>query len=217
MIVDPSSLSSRDLYFLMTEVIVPRPIGFVSTRDSAGRLNLAPFSYFNGVTSSPPLVSICVGFKRVVDPDGSRKIVPKDTARNILETGEFVVNVVTEELAEAMNRTAAEYPHGMSEFEVTGLSPAPCEVVSVPRVAESPVALECRLFRHVDLGEARIHMLIGEVLRFHVGDGVLDSSGQVDAAALRPVGRMGRSSYTRAAAQLFELARPVYPARDEGE
>ena len=207
---DPADMGGRDVYFLMTDVIAPRPIAFISSQSAEGALNLAPFSYFGGVTSRPALLSVCVGYRKV---DG--QLVPKDTARNVLDTGEFVVNVVDEALAEAMNVTAAEYPHGMSEFEVAGLTAAPSDLVAPPRVQESPVSLECTLYKHVDLGEALIHMLVGQIRRVHVRDDLVDEAGRVATDRLRPVGRLGVSGYTRAAADLFDMQRPIYKPAEQ--
>jgi flavin reductase (DIM6/NTAB) family NADH-FMN oxidoreductase RutF len=207
---DPTEMRGSEVYRLMTDVIVPRPIAFVSTVDAAGALNLAPFSFFTGISSRPPLLAICVGDKSVPGSDGQPVLVPKDTAANILETGELVVNVVTEPIAEPMNSTAAEFPHGMSEFDIAGLTPVASERVKPPRVAESPVNLECRLYKQVDLGEARIHMLVCEILLAHVDDTLVDENGRIGVEVLKPVGRLGKSGYT-AAGRIFDLARPKYP------
>ena len=214
MLIDPSDMRGRDVYRLMTSIIAPRPIALASTVDEEGRPNLAPFSYFSGITSRPPLLSLCVGFRRVTSAEGRATVVPKDTARNALRTGELVVNVVTEAIAQAMNLTSAELPSGDSEFEYSGLTELASDVVAPPRVAESPVAAECRMYRHVDLGEARIHMLVAEVVRFHVADDLLGEDGLPDPARLQLVGRMGAAFYTRAASDLFSMPRPVYEGDD---
>src|SRR5687768_8889521 len=133
---DPDSLSVSRRYQLMISLIVPRPIAFVSTRGSDGRTNLAPFSYFMGVASDPPLLAISVS---------ARAGTLKDTARNILDTVEFVVTAATETIAEAVNRASGDWPPDTDEFALTGLTPAPSERVAPPRVAESPFSLECRV------------------------------------------------------------------------
>ena len=184
MIVDPRNTPPNDLYRLMISIIVPRPIAFVSTVDPAGRVNLAPFSYFNAIASDPPLVGISITDR----PDD-----PKDTLRNIRATGEFVANVVTEPLLEAMVKTAGEWPASVSEFEMAGLEPAPSVRVKPPSVAASPVQLECVLHREIPLGNS--FFVVGEIVLARVSDDVL-TEGRVDALKLRPVGRLGGEFYS---------------------
>lgn len=195
MILDPTALTRRDLYAHMIGLIVPRPIAFVSSVSRDGRLNLAPFSFFNGVTSKPPLISISIQ---------SRRGAPKDTLVNVRDTGEFVVNVVDEPLLERMVRTSGEWPPEADEFALAGLTPAPSEVVRVPRVAESPACFECRLHREVELGDSAL--VIGEILRIHVADRLF-TDGRVDPEKLRPVGRLGGDGYTLLG-ELRHVARP---------
>jgi flavin reductase (DIM6/NTAB) family NADH-FMN oxidoreductase RutF len=197
--LDPAGLAPRDAYQLLISVIVPRPIAFVSTVDVEGRTNLAPFSFWNGVTSHPPIVMVAVG---------RRKGIAKDTGRNIAATGEFVVNVVDEALAEAMNLASGDYPPGVSEFDVTGLTPAPCGKVRAPRVEESPVSLECTLERIIPVGppETGSDLVLGRVVLYHVRDD-LYVDGRVDPARLHPVGRLGASGYCRVR-DLFQMVRP---------
>jgi flavin reductase (DIM6/NTAB) family NADH-FMN oxidoreductase RutF len=183
MILDPGKLPARDVYRFLISAVVPRPIAFVSTIGAAGGTNLAPFSYFNAISSEPPLVAIAIN---------DRADDPKDTLRNIRETGEFVVNVVNEPLLDAMVRTAGEWPRGTSEFGPAGLTPAPSERVKPPYVAESPLQLECRLYREVPLGGS--FLVVGEVVLARVRDDVL-TDGRVDAAKLAPVGRLGGEFY----------------------
>jgi flavin reductase (DIM6/NTAB) family NADH-FMN oxidoreductase RutF len=184
MIVDPRNTPTNDLYRLMISIIVPRPIAFVSTVDLEGRVNLAPFSYFNAIASEPPLVGIAITDR----PDD-----PKDTLRNIRATGEFVANVVTEPLLEAMVKTAGEWPASVSEFEMAGLEPAPSVRVKPPSVASSPVQLECVLHREIPLGNS--FFVVGEIVLARVRDDVL-TEGRVDALKLRPVGRLGGEFYS---------------------
>lgn len=198
--IDPNSLNQTDLYKLMIDVIVPRPIAFVSTVNRTGAFNLAPFSYFNGVSSAPPMIMISVGRQH----DGSKK----DTDRNIEETGEFVVNVVTESVAEAMNIASTNFPSGVSEFEQAHLTPVPSDLVRPPRVLESPVNMECRLVQAIELGNPPNTLTIGEVLRFHIV-GELYEDGHVDPLKLKPVGRLGGMRYCRVN-DLFEMRRPRY-------
>jgi len=184
MLLDPAAVPGPEMYRFLISAVVPRPIAFVSTRAPGGGTNLAPFSYFNALSSVPPLVGIAI-----VDRPGDEK----DTLRNIRETGEFVVNLVAEPMLPAMARTAGEWPRGTSEFEVAGLTPSPSERVAAPGVAESPVQLECRVHREIALGNSIL--VVGEVLLARVADEVL-TEGRVDPLKLRPVGRLGGEYYS---------------------
>ncbi len=184
MLLDPARTPGPEMYRFMISAIVPRPIAFVSTRSADGGTNLAPFSYFNAVSSVPPLVGIAI-----VDRTGD----PKDTLRNIRETGEYVVNLVSEPMLPAMARTAGEWPRGTSEFEVSGLTPAPSQRVAAPGVAESAIRFECRLHREIPLGNS--FFVVGEILLAHARDDVL-TDGRVDPVKLAPVGRLGGEYYS---------------------
>jgi len=183
-ILDPGSISAGDFYRFMISVVVPRPIAFVSTVDGEGRLNVAPFSYFNAITNQPPLLGISIN---------RRRGHPKDTYRNIEETKEFVINTVDEALGARMVQTSGEWPGDVDEFRVAGLTPVPSDLVRPPRVGESPINLECRLYRVVELGQS--FFVVGEILRAHVRDEVL-TDGHVDIARLRPLGRLGGDGYS---------------------
>ncbi len=183
MILDPRSVSSGSFYRFMTSTIVPRPIAFVTTVDPAGRVNAAPFSFYCGITSAPPLLGISLNLR-----DGE----PKDTLRNVRATGEFVVNVVTEAMAEAIVRASGDWPAEVDELALVGLTPLPAQRVRAPLVAESPVCLECRLAREVPLGDTVF--VVGEILLAHVRDEVL-SEGRVDVTKLRPLARLGGDQY----------------------
>jgi len=186
MLIDPAGMAGPDLYRLMISAIVPRPIAWTSTLSPEGVPNAAPFSYFQALSSRPPTVMISVGRRR----DGT----PKDTRRNIEATGEFVVNIVSEASAGRMVMTSVDFPPETSEFEEVGLSPAPSTKVRPPRIAESAVALECRLDRVIDVGPSGI--CLGEVVAFHVRDDVLAADGKtVDPWKLKPLGRLGGSLY----------------------
>ena len=182
--LDPDQVVGPEMYRFLISAVVPRPIAFVSTRSTAGALNLAPFSYFNAISSVPPLVAIAI-----VDRAGD----DKDTLRNIRETGEFVVNLVCEPMLPAMTKTAGEWPRDTNEFEVAGFTPAPSERVAPPYVRESPLQLECRLHREVPLGNS--FLMVGEVVFARVSDDVL-TDGKVDALKLLPVGRLGGENYS---------------------
>ena len=185
---------------VITGVVVPRPIAFVSTISPDGVLNVAPYSFFNVVAYNPATV-IFSSTRRV--PHKS-----KDTLDNIEKTGEFVVNIVVEDIAEAMNLTAAEYPSEESEFDIAGLTPAPSDLVKPPRVAESPVNLECRLNQIIKIGEgAQEHgLVLGEVVLAHIRDDIIDGH-RIDHQKLRPTGRLAGSMYCHTT-DVFELVRP---------
>src|SRR5436190_4339283 len=161
--IDPASLSSRDSYRLMISCIIPRPIAFVTTRSRDGVTNLAPFSFFNGVSSDPPVISIAVATKR----DGSKK----DTWRNIEETGEFVVNVVVPELMDAVIVGARELPHNVTELDLAALQTFPSARVKPPRVAASPINLGCGLLRFVEVEETAL--ILGRVVLVQARDEIL--------------------------------------------
>jgi len=200
MIIDPAATEPRNLYKLMVGAIVPRPIAFVSTISTEGILNLAPFSYFTAVGANPPAVCFCPSIRR----DGSKK----DTLRNIEATGEFVVNVVSEEFAAQMNACSAEFPPEVDEFAASGLTPIPSDLVKPPRVGESHIHMECRLLQVVHVSPKPLggSLVIGEVLRFHVDDAII-ADYVIDSGKLRPIGRMGGSTYTRPTDR-FDLERP---------
>ncbi|HEY1760068.1 MAG TPA: flavin reductase family protein [Bryobacteraceae bacterium] len=195
---DPASHPSIDIYKLMVGSIVPRPIAFVSTISREGVTNLAPFSFFNAICSEPPLICFSVGNR---DPH-------KDTITNIRATGEFVVNIVTEAIAEQMNSCSGNYPADVSEFEISGLTPEPSEIVKPPCVRESPVNMECKLIQIVDVSTrpAGASLIIGEVVRFHFDPAIADNF-RVDPAKLQAVGRMGGNEYIRTGDR-FEMIRP---------
>lgn len=199
---DPGAVPPRTIYKLMTGAVVPRPIGWVSSVNANGQPNLAPFSYFNAVSSNPPHLIFSPGIRGT---DGSAK----DTLKNVQTTGEFVANLVTEDLAEAMNVTATEFPAHVNEFEAAGLTPAPSRAVRPPRVAESPVHFECRVAHLLDLGEGGTGntLVVGRVVHIHVSDEVLLEGDKVDWARLKPIGRLAGRWYCRVN-DLFELVRP---------
>ena len=198
MILDPATVSANDAYKILVTAIVPRPIAFVSTISKDGIYNLAPFSFFNGFCGDPPIV----GFSPNNNP-------PKDSLVNAQDTGEFVVNIVTEDLAERMNRTAKRYPHEVDEFPIAELTPAPSTMVKAPRVLESPVSMECKVTQIIELSkrpEAN-SLVLGQVVFFHVSDAVLDDHGRIDPLKLRAIGRMGGTAYCRTT-DVFHMTRP---------
>jgi flavin reductase (DIM6/NTAB) family NADH-FMN oxidoreductase RutF len=195
MLFDPSALSPRDMYRLLISCVAPRPIAFVTTLSRAGASNLAPFSFFNGVTSEPPVLSIAVARKR----DGSKK----DTWVNVEETGEFVVNVVVPELMDAVIVGARDLPHGVSELDLSKESTLPSVKVKPPRLANSPVQMECTLLKIVEVEQTGL--ILGRVVMVHAEDDVV-SDGRVDPRKLTFVGRLGGDSYCRVN-DLFERKR----------
>jgi flavin reductase (DIM6/NTAB) family NADH-FMN oxidoreductase RutF len=195
MLFDPAALPPREMYRLLISCIAPRPIAFVTTLSRAGVTNLAPFSFFNGVSSEPPVLSIAIARKR----DGSKK----DTWTNIEETGEFVVNVVVPELMDAVIVGARELPHGVSELELSKEPTLPSVKVKPPRLANSPVQLECALLRIVEVEETGL--ILGRVVMAHAKDEVV-SDGRVDPRKLPFVGRLGGDTYCRVD-DLFERKR----------
>jgi flavin reductase (DIM6/NTAB) family NADH-FMN oxidoreductase RutF len=199
--IDPAAAAPRDVYKLMIGAIVPRPIAFVSTISPEGVLNLAPFSFFTGISAHPPV--IC--FSPMVRAAGGRA---KDTLSNVEATGEFVVNIVSEDFAGQMNTCSAEFPPEVDEFQVSGLTPLASEVVRPPRVAESRFQMECRLLQVVRVSPKPLGgtLVIGEVLRFHVADEIFDDF-RIDPDRLRAIGRMGGAAYARTTDR-FEMERP---------
>lgn len=190
--IDPRSQSYRDNYKLMIGSILPRPIAFVSTISADGIANLAPFSFFTGITSQPP--TVCFASTRR-GSSGDKK----DTLVNIEATGEFVINFVNEEIAEAMNETAAEFPPEVDEFAMTGLTQVSSERVRPPRVQESPIHMECKLYQVINIGPEAPgggSLVIGEIVLFHVRDELYEN-GRIDTGLLRPIGRLAGEEYTK--------------------
>jgi flavin reductase (DIM6/NTAB) family NADH-FMN oxidoreductase RutF len=197
--IDLTGPHRENAYLILAGLVTPRPIALTTTIDEHGRVNAAPFSFFNVLGDSPPIVGLC--------PGDRAPGVPKDTARNIRITQEFVVNLVDEPLAEAMNRCAASLPPGEDETQFAGLTTVPSVSVKPPRIAEAPVSLECRNIGIFEIGENRL--IIGEVLRVHLRDGILDpETWLVDPAHYRPVGRMQSPNWYCRTTDLFEMRRP---------
>jgi flavin reductase (DIM6/NTAB) family NADH-FMN oxidoreductase RutF len=201
MLIDVAQTDPVAVYRTLVEVVTPRPIAWVTTIDVEGRVNLAPFSFFNAFSSNPPVVVFSPGLRR----DGSKK----DTLRNVEVIGECVVNAATAELAEAVNLSASELPFGESEVPLTGLSVTPSLRVRPPRLTESPVSMECVVRQIVPLGSApgAGNLVIAEVVLLHIAEGVLDARGRVDPRKLRTIGRLGGDWYCHTS-DLFEMKRP---------
>ena len=192
----------QDRYKLLIGSIVPRPIGFISTISPKGVYNLAPFSFFNGVCSDPMAVLFCPVIR---GSDGQEK----DTLKNIKATKEFVVNIVSEEIAEKMNQCSAEYPYGVDEFKESGLTPSPSKVVKPPLVKEAKINMECRLLNLVEIGNkpGGGTIVIGEVVYFHASEDVY-KDGKIILNKLKPVARLGGTDYARVT-DIFSLPRPT--------
>jgi flavin reductase (DIM6/NTAB) family NADH-FMN oxidoreductase RutF len=207
MIVNPSDLPHSELYGLLLNSVGPRPIAWVSTMSASGALNLAPFSFFNAVCIDPPLLAFAPGL-RPPKQAGVARGEAKDTLRNVRETREFVVNVVTYELREAMNLTSGEYDPSVNEFELAKVTPQPSKIVRPPRVAESPVSFECKLHQILDFSSAPTSssLVIGQIVSIYVNDAHM-KDGKLDRNSLDLIGRMGGIQYTRTT-QRFNMVRP---------
>jgi flavin reductase (DIM6/NTAB) family NADH-FMN oxidoreductase RutF len=198
--LDPHGLAHNPFKAL----VAPRPIGWISTLDAQGRANLAPYSFFNAIADTPPMVAYGSNGEKL----GKRG--RKDTLANIRDTGEFVVNIVPFALRHAMNASSAPLPPDVDEFAHAALTPAPSRVVVPPRVAEAPAALECRLWRIVDLPGESNHLTIAEVVGIHIDESVV-VEGIVDVTLYRPLSRLGYRDYA-AVTETFPLTRPVAAA-----
>lgn len=203
----PSSLSHRDLYNVILNSVAPRPIAWVSTISASGLPNLAPFSFFNAVCVDPPLLAFAPGLRAPKSSDSSNG-EPKDTLRNIRETKEFVISIVTYDLLEPMNITSGEYSSDVNEWELAKVTPEGPQLVRPARVKESPVSFECNLYQILDFSPAPTSssLVIGQVVSIHVDDAHI-KDGRIDRNSLDLIGRMGGIQYTRTKTRV-ELARP---------
>ena len=186
MLIDPNDLGPEAIYKLLTGVVVPRPIAWVSTLSETGLVNLAPFSAFTFVSNKPPMLGINVGRKAGV---------MKDTGNNILRSREFVVHIADTPLLEAVHQSSVEYPADVSEVDVLGLQTLPCRHVRPPRLAAAPVAMECRLHRSIAFGDTGSEFMVGEVHAFHIREPLL-VNGKIDTVALQPICRLGGPTYS---------------------
>jgi len=200
MLFDFATISAKDRYKLLVSTVVPRPIAWIVSQDLRGELNAAPFSFFNALAGDPPVVGIGIG--------SHDHVRPKDTRRNIRETKQFVVNLVSEETAEAMNITAIEFEHGVNELSQAGLTVVPSSYLKPPRIAESPVSMECELLQIVELGPES-GLVLGRVLAMHVReDFVIDpAKHHIDTPKLKLIGRMHGSGWYTRTSDLFSIDR----------
>jgi flavin reductase (DIM6/NTAB) family NADH-FMN oxidoreductase RutF len=185
--IDPSELGAEQAYRLITGIVVPRPIAWVTSMSGTGVINLAPFSAFTFVSPKPPMLAISVGRKAVIY---------KDTARNILHNEQYVIHIADSTLMTAVHESSTEHPPDVSEVEVLELETVPSERIKVPRLAVAPIAMECRFRQCLEFGETRSRLIVGEVLVFHIRDGLLNN-GKVETEALDPIARIGGPRYAR--------------------
>jgi flavin reductase (DIM6/NTAB) family NADH-FMN oxidoreductase RutF len=208
---DPAAMQPTDVYKIVAGCIVPRPIGFISTVSSSGINNAAPFSFFNAISHMPPMV--CVSISQIYK--ANRR---KDTLTNVLETGEFVVNIVDETIVQAQDFCSGSHPPEFDEIKGAGLTAAASRTVCAPRIEESPVNFECRLVEAIALPESRYTLVIGRVVRMHLRRDLILPSGRIDVAKLCAVGRMTGNTYTRTNS-IFSLTHDTFdvlPAKELG-
>ncbi len=200
MLFDFAELPARECYKLLVSTVTPRPIAWVVSLDADGKLNAAPFSFFNAFSGDPPVVGVGIG--------SHKPPLAKDTRANIGDTGEFVVNLVSEDVAAAMNITAIEFNRGVNELEQAGLTTLPSVRVKPPRIAESPVSMECKLFQIVDLGPNN-GLVLGQVVAMHVrDDAVIDPAKHyINTPKLKLIGRMHGTGWYARTTDLFDMPR----------
>lgn len=199
--IDPQETSQKNIYKILTGAVIPRPIGWISSISEDGVPNLAPFSFFNAVGEDPPHVM----FSTVRTGDKN-----KDTLNNVLATKQFVVNMATEELVEAMNATSIELPPDGNEFEYAGLTPLPSVKVKPFRVKESPITFECELVHHYSLEDHKnggATIMVGRIVMFHVDESVLLDDYKINMETYRPVARLAGSNYAKLG-EIFSIKRP---------
>jgi flavin reductase (DIM6/NTAB) family NADH-FMN oxidoreductase RutF len=187
MLIDPAEFGAEQTYRLITGIVVPRPIAWVTSLSRDGVLNLAPFSAFTFVSPKPPMLAVGIGRKAGVY---------KDTARNILDNEEYVVHIADSPLLEALHESSVEHPSHVSEVELLSLETRASERISVPRLVAPPVAMECRFRQCLEFGETRSRLIVGEVLAFHIRDGLLNN-GKIETEALDPIARIAGPRYAR--------------------
>lgn len=203
--IDPAAMDRTSLYKLVSGSVVPRPIGLISTVDSKGCRNVAPFSFFNLLSGKPAYVCVSIATH---GPEER----PKDTLRNIIETGEFVANIVSVEIAQAQHLTGHEFDPSVDEFEVCGLTPSASKSVRAPGVSESKVNLECKLFQTIPLPESTYTLVIGRVSHIRIAEHVLESNGRIDLEQLAPIGRLVGNQYCHVTS-IFALDRKALQGR----
>jgi len=203
MIVDPKSTSVSEFHGYLLGSVAPRPIGFASTVDQRGRVNLSPFSFFNAFSANPPILIFSPALR-------VRNKTPKHSLENVLEHPEVVINIVNYAMVQQMSLSSTEYDKGVNEFIKSGFTQVPSQMVKPPRVGEAPVAFECKVKNVIPLGEegGAGNLVISEIVLAHIKDEILDGSGKIDPAKLDPVARLGGDWYTRVKDQLFMVPKP---------
>jgi len=199
--IDPKTASQKDIYKILTGTVIPRPIGWISSMSKDGMPNLAPFSFFNAVGEDPPHVM----FSTVRSGDAN-----KDTLNNVLATGQFVVNLATEELADAMNATSVNLPPNGNEFDYAGLTAVPSVMVKPFRVKESPVHFECEVVHHYSLEDHKdggATIIIGRIVMFHIEDAILLNDSKINMETYRPIARLAGTNYAKLG-EIFSIKRP---------
>ena len=211
MIFDIEKIKTRETYNLLIGLVAPRPIALVTSMNREGRMNAAPFSSYNYLCTDPPIIGMGVTNR----PSGDH--VPKDTAHNIRRTGEFVVNVVTEDIAQQMNICATDFPDEVNELDMAGLTTTPSQMVKVPRIAEAHAALECKEFTTMEIGRSRI--VLGRVVSIYIEDKFVDPAGPyVLAEELHAIGRMnGLGSYVKTRDSFLTMPRIPYEEWKKGK
>ena len=184
---NPENASALDIVRIFYRVLIPRPIAWVSTKSKNGIDNLAPFSFYGGVCANPPIVSLGIG---------RRKDNQKDTAKNLIETGECVIHLATESRSETIVKSSLEIDADTSEFDVCELERKEADIVNAKIVAEMPVAMECKMYKHLEVGKGPVDFILVEIIKFHIDDTYLDSRGYPDAEKLNPLSRLGGREYS---------------------
>ncbi len=202
-----SGLSEREVYRLLTGIVVPRPIAWITTRSEDGGINLAPFSAYVILANEPPMIGVSIG---------RRGAELKDTARNIQRTGQFVVNAPHVSQAEFVHRSSEELPHDVSEVEAIGFRTIPSDTIDAPRLDGVSIAMECEHVQSIEFGRAKTELIVGEVKVIHVRQGLLDN-GKIDTAALQPLGRVAGPRYAGVGSVITfrGLQHTLFTERDE--
>ena len=202
--IDPKAVSTAALHGYMLGAVTPRPIAFASTIDSAGNVNLSPFSFFNVFSANPPIMIFSPARR-------GRDNTTKHTYENVLQVKEVVINIVNYDIVQQMSLSSTEYRKGVNEFEKAGLTPLASQTIKPPRVAESPVQFECRVNEVISLGTegGAGNLVICEVLKMHINEAILDADGKIDPVKLDAVSRMGGNWYGRAKQGMFEVPKPL--------
>jgi flavin reductase (DIM6/NTAB) family NADH-FMN oxidoreductase RutF len=203
MILNFATISGLDAYRWMVKLVVPRPIGWVSTVDLQGRPNLAPFSWFQSVCTSPPTLMLAAGYRKNTDGE----LVPKDTVSNAEQSGECVIQLAQRDQIEALVKTSASLPYGQSEFDHAGLEAVPCQLVKAPRVKGAAVAFECKVEEILIREHWKTRLIFARVLCIHIDDSLMGDDGEFIQEKWKPISRLGGNSYAEIG-ERFDLKRP---------